>query len=618
MEPTQTAFGLWSGGRFLHFGEAVTAERLTELTRRAYDKNVRTFLTADVYGDGEADKIVGEALQGKPRDSYCLVGGIGHDIYKGERFGEKGYQRFTDPALRGESEYASYIRMATEKELGRCGTGYFDLLFIHNPDRRGYTSKAVWEGMKKVKEAGLTKLTGIAIGPANGFTIDLIGCFEQYGQYIDWAMVILNPFEPWPSSFVLEAARKHDVKIITRVVDYGGIFHDDVKPGHPLPRTDHRSFRGAGWVEAACEKLEKTRPIAKKHNLTMLQLACQWDLSHEPVQSVVPTLIQESGKDAKSIEAKLDDLAALPKELKLSKEEVAEIRKIGDNTNCMQLKGSSLQYQGPEQADQWPMSEEILETARRWKVEPDRDLHYKEDPRDLREKGMPKKGVPQTLDKRLYLQLQVFTGSNGTGPLVEQAKRSGLEMVLYANVNDPKGVGALILSEDPAVFAGKARDLYSSEPFAKLTRVPDLTMLGRTYGTGREEDLEDWLLHHARRNTMNTDWPWAVWYPLRRKSEFYRLPDQEKGKILMEHGMIGRNFGQAGYAGDVRLECFGMDQDDNEFVIGVVGPRLDWLSKLIEAMRPTRQTSEWLASLGPFFVGKTLWRSGLKDKEPNL
>ncbi|MEW6776751.1 MAG: chlorite dismutase family protein [Bdellovibrionota bacterium] len=610
MEPGHTAFGMWSGGRFLHFGEPITPERLTSLTQRAYDKGVRTFLTADVYGNGESDKILCEALKGKPRDSYCLVGGIGHDIYKGERFGEKGYQRFTDPLLRGESEYGDFIRMATEKELERCGTSHFDLLFIHNPDRRGYTSAAVWDGMQKVKDAGLTKKIGIAIGPANGFTIDLINCFERFGGQIDWAMVILNPFEPWPSSFVLEAAKKHDVKLIARVVDYGGIFHDDVKPGHVFPRTDHRSFRGHGWVEAACEKLEKIRPIAKKHGLTPLQLACQWDLSHDAIKSVVPTLIQEQGKDPRPIESKLDELAAVPAQVKLSKEEVAEIRKVGDNTNCMQLKGSSLQYQGPEQADQWPMRPEILETARRWGVEPDRDLHYKDDPRDLREKGMPKKGVPQTSDKRLYLQLQVFTGANGTGALVEAAKRSGLEMVLYASASDPRGVATLVLAEDPVIFATKARDLLNSEPFSKLTPVPEMTMFGRTYGTGREEDLEDWLLEHPRRNTMNAEWPWAIWYPLRRKSEFYRLPDAEKGKILMEHGMIGRNFGQAGYAGDIRLECFGLDRDDNEFIIGVVGPRLDWLSKLIEAMRPTQQTSLWLEKLGPFFVGRTIWKSG--------
>ena len=63
-------------------------------------------------------------------------------------------------------------------------------------------------------------------------------------------MVILNPLEPWPGELVLAAARHHDVELITRVVDYGGLFHDDVLPGHAFPQHDHRGFRPAGWVEA--------------------------------------------------------------------------------------------------------------------------------------------------------------------------------------------------------------------------------------------------------------------------------------------------------------------------------------------------------------------------------
>src|SRR5438067_2114652 len=127
--------------------------------------------------------------------------------------------------------------------------------------------------------------------PADGFTLDLIDCFERFGDVIDWAMVILNPLEPWPGELVLPAAARHDVKVITRVVDYGGLFHDDVLPGHEFPRFDHRSFRPDGWVEAGRAKLDRMRPIADRHGLTPLQLACQWNLAHGPVRVVAPTLI---------------------------------------------------------------------------------------------------------------------------------------------------------------------------------------------------------------------------------------------------------------------------------------------------------------------------------------
>src|SRR5205807_8267573 len=137
----------------------------------------------------------------------------------------------TDPRLRAPAEYAGYLRMATERSMQRLGAERFDLLLLHNPDRTGYASEAVWDGMAALRDAGLTRLIGVAPGPANGFTLDLIDCFERFGPMIDWAMIILNPLEPWPGELSLGAAAAADVKVITRVVDYGGLFFDDVLPG---------------------------------------------------------------------------------------------------------------------------------------------------------------------------------------------------------------------------------------------------------------------------------------------------------------------------------------------------------------------------------------------------
>ena len=98
--------------------------------------------------------------------------------------------------------------MATEKSLARCGVDHFDCLMLHNPDSIGYTSDAVWKAMEKCKEAKLTDRLGIAPGPANGFSLDLILSFERFGPLLDWAMIILNPLEPWPGSLCLPAARR--------------------------------------------------------------------------------------------------------------------------------------------------------------------------------------------------------------------------------------------------------------------------------------------------------------------------------------------------------------------------------------------------------------------------
>jgi chlorite dismutase len=134
-------------------------------------------------------------------------------------------------------------------------------------------------------------------------------------------------------------------------------------------------------------------------------------------------------------------------------------------------------------------------------------------------------------------------------------------------------------------------------------------MLGRTYAIGYEPDLQETLLDRPRRTVLNPAWPWAVWYPLRRSGKFAQLPAEEQRVILAEHGAIGMSFGAGDYAHDVRLACHGLDKSDNDFVVGLVGKELYPLSKIVETMRKTQQTSLYLERLGPFFVGRAIWQS---------
>jgi len=262
--------------------------------------------------------------------------------------------------------------MATERSLERLGTDRLDLLLLHNPDRIGYTSETVWDALAAVRDDGLADRIGVAPGPANGFTLDVIACFERFGDRMTHAMVILGPMEPWPGELVLAAAARHGIDVITRVVDYGGLFWDDVLPGHTLAPRDHRGFRPPGWIEAGRERLDAMRPVAERHGLTPIQLACAWNLAHDAVTTCVPTLIQEPGGPA--VEAKRAELAATPATSPLSPGEVAALRAAGDNSGTMALKGATPGYEGPAMADRWPLDEDLAALAGRWGIEPDRDL----------------------------------------------------------------------------------------------------------------------------------------------------------------------------------------------------------------------------------------------------
>jgi len=249
-----------------------------------------------------------------------------------------------------------------------------DLVMLHNPDRIGYTNETVWRAMADLRAEGLATMIGVAPGPANGFTLDLIGCVERFGDEMDWAMIILNPFEPWPGKMALPALERHGVKVLARVVDYGGIFHGDLPDEDALMAGDHRAYRPAGWVAEGRRRLAQIEPIAERHGLTPLQLAAQWTLAQQGVHSVVPTFIQEAGHNHKTVEDQRRELATTPREIVLTPGDIAEIDRLGDNHGCMALKGGTPGHTGEPMPDSWPMEPDLVEVAGRWGIQPDRDL----------------------------------------------------------------------------------------------------------------------------------------------------------------------------------------------------------------------------------------------------
>jgi chlorite dismutase len=234
---------------------------------------------------------------------------------------------------------------------------------------------------------------------------------------------------------------------------------------------------------------------------------------------------------------------------------------------------------------------------------------------DVREHGAPRDGAPQVLERRLYMQLLVFDTESGNRAssaaraLGESLSARRVPSVIYADVNHPAGLGLLTWTEEPKDFVDKVRVALSDSGAEALRVRPDFTMLGRTYSSGFEPDLEYWLLRRPRETALDERWPWAVWYPLRRSGAFERLEGRERGGILKEHAEIGKAYGAADLAHDIRLACHGLDAKDNEFVIGLIGKDLHPLSHVVQAMRRTRQTAEFINQMGPFFVGHVIWRN---------
>ena len=236
-------------------------------------------------------------------------------------------------------------------------------------------------------------------------------------------------------------------------------------------------------------------------------------------------------------------------------------------------------------------------------------------PIDVNEYGGKRDGERQAMNRRLFMQLLVLDMPEGepadaaTAFLGKVLAERKIPAVVYADALAPRGFGLLTWHEDPAHFVRAVRPLFALDGLRRAALRPAFTMFGRTYSTGHEPDLEHVLLRRPIEYVQNQSWPWHVWYPLRRTGSFNRLSPQEQGEILREHATIGFAYGQADLGHDVRLACHGLDASDNEFVIGLVGKELHPLSHLVQTMRKTRQTSEFIAQMGPFFVGHAIERS---------
>lgn len=229
---------------------------------------------------------------------------------------------------------------------------------------------------------------------------------------------------------------------------------------------------------------------------------------------------------------------------------------------------------------------------------------------DLSEKGRDAAGKTITLNRRLFMQLLAFGNCSATTSVIKALNESGINGALYLDANDPHGIALVTAHENPDFFVGALRDFLSQPPFNSLELKPEYTMLGRTYSSGYEADLEHVLIKRPMQRLTNPAWPWHVWYPLRRSGAFEKLSAQDQRAIMLEHGNLGATFTAGDYGYDIRLDSRGLDKNDNDFVIGLIGKELHPLSAMVQAMRKTRQTSEFLTNLGPFFVGKAVWQRG--------
>ena len=257
IEVSEVCLGTWAiGGR--DWGE-VKDEQSIEAIRTAVELGMTFIDTADIYGHGHSEEVVGEALRGI-REKVILATKVGN--------------RWDDHGNISTDCSYDYIMAAVEASLKRLKTDYIDVYLIHKPDAN-VPIKETMKALRKLLDAKTVRAVGVS--RYNRAQI------EEAAGYIELhaAQYPLNIFRRKEITPILEYCRQANIGVMAYAPLSKGILTGKFTGNEVFPEKDNRSenplFQGEEFkrrVQAA----GRLAPIAKRHGKSLAQLAINWNL----------------------------------------------------------------------------------------------------------------------------------------------------------------------------------------------------------------------------------------------------------------------------------------------------------------------------------------------------
>ena len=282
-------FGVWTVGT-TWWG---VKDRSTgiDLLRRAFDRGVTFFDTADTYDSGNAETILDEAL-GEHRDEIVIGTKFGYDIYN--------YPESPNQRERPHDWSPAYMRKALENSLRRLNTDSIDLYQLHNPRIDAIEDDALWEELERAKSEGLIRAVGVALGPAFDLRqIDeAVAAIEKRGAT---PQIIYNLLEQDLGRGIFPTAGEHGASVLARVPHSSGLLDGTVRSETEFAPGDHRNWRVTTnekrrlWLEDGLRKVKRLDPMLTDRSIG--QLALQFILHEPTVASVLPNIYDAEGLD---------------------------------------------------------------------------------------------------------------------------------------------------------------------------------------------------------------------------------------------------------------------------------------------------------------------------------
>lgn len=275
---SEIGFGAWTIG-LDWWGKKIEEDEAKRMLKKAYDVGINFFETADMYGKGMSEKMIGEVFKGM-RKEVVISTKYGYDFSNVEQIGHTELPQSFEP---------EFTRKALNASLERLQTDYLDVYGMHNPKLNHIRNNVTFELYDKLIQEGKIKTTQVALGPAIGWTQE--GSEAMDKKNVAAIQTVYNILEQTPGNELIVKAEKQNVGILVRVPDASGILTGKVKAETVIPSNDHRKDRKQEWRQEALRKVEQLRPIAERNGLSIIEFAIKFILSKKSMASVLPTVV---------------------------------------------------------------------------------------------------------------------------------------------------------------------------------------------------------------------------------------------------------------------------------------------------------------------------------------
>ena len=277
---SEIGFGAWTIA-LDWWGKKIEEDEAKRMLKKAYDLGINFFETADMYGKGKSEKLIGEVFKGM-RDEIVISTKYGYDFSEAEQIGHAELPQDFSP---------EFTRKALDASLERLQTNYLDSFGLHNPKLNHIRNDKTFETIDQLINEGKIKTSQVALGPAIGWTKEGLEAMDR--DSVSAVQTVYNILEQTPGNELIQKAENRDVGILVRVPDASGILTGKVKAETVIPSNDHRKDRKIEWRKSALEKVEQFRPIAERNGLNITEFAIKFILSKKPIASVLPTVVNE-------------------------------------------------------------------------------------------------------------------------------------------------------------------------------------------------------------------------------------------------------------------------------------------------------------------------------------